>query len=95
MSDMLAAVITPVRDRAAITTIAAAPIAIHLGRWARGRGLGGSAPMPRRRLRPSVYWINPSAIPIAASAKPAWKPMASWAQPVSSGPTSAPMLMPM
>ncbi len=95
MSESRSAVMTPVSDRTAISTSAATAASAYSTRSRPGSGSSTSAPMPCRFLRNTTYCTSPSAMPMAARPKPQWKPALSRSRPVSSGPTSAPMLMPM
>ena len=47
------------------------------------------------RPRMATYWMRPAPMPIAASAKPQWKFVASHSALVSSGPSRPPILTPM
>ena len=93
--DRFAAVTRPVSSTTTSTATTSTPTPATGTRFDAGNGFGTTEAASGRFLRPNAYWIRPSAMPIAASPKPRWKPTSLCASPVSSGPTSPPMFTPM
>lgn len=92
---MFSAVMPPKRASRAMTTrkaTVAASTAVRCFFWA---GAGTAKTSAGRFLRVSQYWIRPMAMPMAARAKPKWKPTSFQPNWLSSGPVRAPMFTPM
>jgi hypothetical protein len=88
--------ITPVTASTTMRTTTTATVPKYRGYCLRGSGLAGAEDASVRvNLRSRRYWVRPMAMPTAAAPNPQWKPFMPHSQPVSSGPTSPPMLTPM
>ena len=77
-----------------MTTTAASRPSAYRVRWPAGMRLGTTRSLAGNRRRANAYWVSPIAMPTAAAAKPTLNPHVTWSHPVSSGPMSAPRLMP-
>ena len=95
MSASRSAVITSTHTSTPTSASTTTAPTTYTTRRSAGSGLATWWVSSGRFLRVRAYCVRPIAMPNAAAAKPQWKPASFCSSPVSSGPSRAPMLMPM